>query len=235
MKQPEEELQETLTELDDRAVVDYLRHHPEFFIRNAHAVEAMRVPHPVRGTVSLVEWHMARARNHINALEENMTLLMEQAHANESLFYRLLHLQSRLVAADSLDEMLMRFHRWARDLGLAGATLCLFPDRWRLGAPSRYTHLALNRQAFEPLRIQRLGQSQHYLGPLNGPELLVVLPEAKAIGSVAMSMLGCDADLGVVLFSSRDVHHYQPGQGTQLLQEIALMLPELLERWIERV
>ncbi|ECB0095044.1 DUF484 family protein, partial [Salmonella enterica subsp. enterica serovar Java] len=96
MKQPEEELQETLTELDDRAVVDYLRHHPEFFIRNAHAVEAMRVPHPVRGTVSLVEWHMARARNHINVLEENMTLLMEQAHANESLFYRLLHLQSRL-------------------------------------------------------------------------------------------------------------------------------------------
>ncbi|EHJ4475487.1 DUF484 family protein, partial [Salmonella enterica subsp. enterica serovar Typhimurium] len=26
-----------------------------------------------------------------------------------------------------------------------------------------------------------------------------------------------------------------PGQGTQLLQEIALMLPELLERWIKRV
>ncbi|VFS84483.1 Protein of uncharacterised function DUF484 [Salmonella enterica subsp. diarizonae] len=50
-----------------------------------------------------------------------------------------------------------------------------------------------------------------------------------------MSMLGRDADLGVVLFSSRDVHHYQPEQGTQLLQEIALMLPELLERWIERV
>ncbi|MEX8925317.1 DUF484 family protein, partial [Salmonella enterica] len=25
------------------------------------------------------------------------------------------------------------------------------------------------------------------------------------------------------------------GQGTQLLQEFALMLPELLERWIKRV
>ena len=47
-------------ELDDRAVVDYLQRNPEFFIRNAQAVEAMRVPHPVRGTVSLVEWHMAR-------------------------------------------------------------------------------------------------------------------------------------------------------------------------------
>ncbi|EOM2455896.1 DUF484 family protein, partial [Escherichia coli] len=107
--------------------------------------------------------------------------------------------------------------------------------RWRLGAPSNHTHLALSRQSFEPLRIQRLGQEQHYLGPLNGPELLVVLPEAKAVGSVAMSMLGSDADLGVVLFTSRDASHYQQGQGTQLLHEIALMLPELLERWIERV
>ena len=141
-------------ELDDRAVVDYLLRNPEFFIRNARAVEAMRVPHPVRGTVSLVEWHMARARNHIHVLEENMTLLMEQANANESLFYRLLHLQGRLVSASSLDEMLMRFHRWARELGLAGATIRLFPDRWRLGAPSNHTHLALSRQAFEPLRIQ---------------------------------------------------------------------------------
>ena len=117
---------------------------------------------------------------------------------------------------------------------LAGATVRLFPDCWRLGAPSKFTHLALNRQAFEPIRIQRLGQARHYLGPLNGPELLVVLPEAKAIGSVAISLLGGDNAPGVMLFSSRDAQHYQPGQGTQLLQEIAQMLPGLLERWIER-
>ena len=178
---------------------------------------------------------MARSRNYIAMLEENMSQLMEQATANESLFYRLLHLQNRLACAESLDDLLLRFHRWARELGLAGASLRLFSDRWRLGAPSRHTDLVLSRQAFEPLRIQRLGQANHYLGPLNGPELLLVLPEAKAVGSVAMSMMGSDGDLGVILFSSRDPHHYQPGQGTQLLQEIALMLPGLLERWIERV
>jgi uncharacterized protein YigA (DUF484 family) len=178
---------------------------------------------------------MARSRNHINHLEENISLLMEQASSNESLFYRLLHLQSRLASASSLEEFLNRFHRWARELGLAGATIRLFPDRWRIGAPSGFTHLALNRQAFEPLRIQRLGREHHYLGTLNGPELLVVLPEAKAIGSVAMSLMGRDGDLGVMLFTCRDAQHYQQGQGTHLLQEIALMLPELLERWIERV
>ncbi|MFG6655892.1 DUF484 domain-containing protein [Scandinavium sp. M-37] len=235
MKSIGEEQQAELSALDDRAVVDYLLQHPEFFIRNASAVEGMRVPHPVRGTVSLVEWHMARARNHINALEENMTLLVEQASANESLFYRLLHLQTRLAAAESLDDMLNRFHRWARDLGLAGATVRLFADRWRLGAPSKFTQLALSRQAFESIRIQRLGHERHFLGSLNGPELLVMMPDAKAIGSVAMSMLGSDGDLGVVLFSSRDPQHYQAGQGTHLLQEISLLLPGLLERWVERV
>ncbi len=43
MKQPGEELQETVTELDDSAVVDYLLNNPEFFIRNARVVEQMRV------------------------------------------------------------------------------------------------------------------------------------------------------------------------------------------------
>lgn len=203
MKPIGEEQQEVASALNDRAVVDYLLQHPEFFIRNAAQVEHLRVPHPVRGTISLVEWHMMRARNHIHVLEENMSLLMEQAVANESLFQRLLQLQTRLAAAESLDDMLNRLHRWARELGLAGATVRLFPDCWRLGAPSKFTHLALNRQAFEPIRIQRLGQARHYLGPLNGPELLVVLPEAKAIGSVAISLLGAIMPRGDALQQPR--------------------------------
>ncbi|WP_242550102.1 DUF484 family protein, partial [Pantoea agglomerans] len=40
-----------------------------------------------------------------------------------------------------------------------------------------------------PLRIQRFGNQHHYLGNINGPELLLLLPQAKAIGSVAMSLM----------------------------------------------
>ncbi|NDJ55446.1 DUF484 domain-containing protein [Enterobacteriaceae bacterium 4M9] len=229
-----EEQQETLVGLDDAAVCDYLLRNPEFFIRNARLVEQIQIPHPVRGTVSLVEWHMARARNQIRALEGDMSLLIEQASSNEALFSSLLKLQARLAAADSLHDMLNRLHRWARDLGLAGAHIRLFPERWRIGAPSDFTHLALNRQSFEPLRIQRFGNARHYLGPLHGPELLVMLPQAKAVGSVAMSLMGQHGDLGVIIFTSRDPQHYQASQGTQLLEELAQMLPTLLERWIER-
>ncbi|MEI2267648.1 DUF484 domain-containing protein [Erwinia sp. CGal63] len=221
--------------LDDRAVSEYLLQNPDFFIRNARQVEQMVVPHPIRGTVSLVEWQLSRQRHQIAQLEEEITLLMEQASANHRLFEQLLALQARMAAADSLHEMLNRLHRWARELGLAGANVRLFSEKWRIGAPSDFTQLALSRQAFEPVRIQRLGKQQHYLGNLNGPELLLLLPQAKAVGSVAMSLLGERGELGVLIFSSRDSQHYQAGMGTVLLQHLAQMLPELLQRWVERV
>ncbi|MCE0491655.1 DUF484 domain-containing protein [Pantoea sp. Mb-10] len=229
-----EEQTDSAVLLDDRSVSDYLRQNPDFFIRNARQVEQMTVPHPVRGSVSLVEWHMARQRNHIRQLEEEITLLMEQATANHQLFDRLLALQGHLAAADSLQDMLTRLHRWARELGLAGASLRLFNDQWHIGAPSDFTQLGLSRQAFEPLRIQRFGDAHHYLGNLNGPELLLLLPQAKAIGSVAMSLMGEHGELGVLIFTSRDNQHYQAGMGTLLLQHLAQMLPELLSRWIAR-
>ncbi|MDP1304497.1 DUF484 family protein, partial [Klebsiella pneumoniae] len=80
--------QEVASALNARAVVDYLVHHPDLFIRQAAPVEHLRVPHPVRGTSSLVEWHMMRARNPLHVLDENMSLRREQAVANESLFQR---------------------------------------------------------------------------------------------------------------------------------------------------
>lgn len=75
-------------ELDDDAVMQYLLQNPDFFIRNARLVEQMHIPHPVRGSVSLVEWQLGRQRNQIGQLEEEITLLMEQAGLNEVLFSR---------------------------------------------------------------------------------------------------------------------------------------------------
>ncbi|MCG8709759.1 DUF484 domain-containing protein [Brenneria sp. 4F2] len=234
MKNVEEQAARQIA-LSDDMVLQFLQQNPDFFIRNARQIEQMRIPHPVRGTVSLVEWQLARQRNHITQLEEEITLLMEQAGANESLFNRLLSLQTELAASDSLTDMLDRLQRWARKLGLSGASVRLFSDKWRIGAPSDFIHLSLNRTAFEPLRIQRLGQANHYLGSLNGPELLLLLPQAKQVGSVALSMIGEDHDLGLLIFTSRDSHHYQDGMGTVLLQQMATtILPAMLARWIER-
>ena len=226
---------EPVIALDDDSVMQYLLQNPDFFIRNARSVEQLHVPHPVKGSTSLVEWQLGRQRHQIAQLEEEITLLMEQASINESLFGRMIELQATLAAASGLQDMLNRLQRWSRSLGLAGANVRLFSESWRIGAPSDFNHLAVSRSAFESMRIQRLGETPHYLGSLNGPELLLLLPQAKAVGSVALSLMGEQGELGVLIFSSRDPQHYQPGMGTVLLDQLAKMLPGLLERWIERV
>ena len=221
--------------LDDESVSEYLRQHPNFFIHNARQVEQMIIPHPVKGSVSLVEWQLTRQRQQIVNLEQEITLLMEQAQANQHLFGQLLHLQSHLATADDLAELQRRLHYWARELGLAGATFRLFNDSWQLAAPSGFHHLGLDRNAFTPLQLQRFNQDSHYLGRLQGPELLLLMPEAKAIGSVALSLLTDKGqDVGVLIFSSRNKDHYHPGMGTELLDCIAGFLPRLLTRWISR-
>jgi Uncharacterized protein conserved in bacteria len=41
--------------LNDEMVSQYLNDNPDFFIRNASLFENMRIPHPIRGGVSLPE------------------------------------------------------------------------------------------------------------------------------------------------------------------------------------
>lgn len=75
------------------------------------------------------------------------------------------------------------------------------------------------------MRIQRLGDANHYLGTLNGQELLLLLPQAHHVGSVALSLMGDFADLGLLIFTSADAQHYQQGMGTELLAQLARLLP----------
>ncbi|KER02953.1 DUF484 domain-containing protein [Photorhabdus temperata] len=221
--------------LDDQTVVDYLLENPNFFIRNACVVEQIRVPHPIRETVSLVEWYMRRQRTRIAYLEENITLLMEQARVNEQLFEQLLKLLVDLAAAESLQDMLSRLNSWAKNLGLNSASIRLFSDKWHIGAPLNAPDLALSRNSFEPIRIHRFGNSNHYLGMLNGPEILLLLPRVRHVGSVAVSLLGTRGELGMVIFNSRNYQHYQDGMGTDMLDHLAKLLPDILSRWIKRI
>ncbi|AIJ08330.1 MULTISPECIES: DUF484 domain-containing protein [Edwardsiella] len=220
--------------LADEQVVAYLQQHPDFFIRNARQVEQMMIPHPVRGAVSLLEWQLGRQRRQIAVLDQEIEQLITLARDNERLFGSLLALQGHLASAQDMDDFLQRLQRWARSLGLSGAYIRLFADRWRLGAPSRFSHLAIARSDVELLRIQRLGDASHYLGSLNGQELLLLLPQARHVGSVALSLMGDFADLGLLVFTSADAQHYQQGMGTALLEQLARLIPPMLTRWIER-
>lgn len=236
--------------INDEIVAQYLIDNPDFFIRNAKISEQFQVPHAVRGAVSLVEWQLARQRLRINQLEEEMTILFEQASLNQVLFHQLLNLILDLTAADSFQQQLSRLKNWTKKLGLTDVVVRLFSDRWQIDSPSEFTYLSLKREEFEPIRIQRFTQAKHYLGQLNATELNALLLEKTMVGSVALSLLNSPIEhteqkannsniadkssaSGVILFISSNSHHYQAGMDTYLLEQLTELLPRLFLRWIK--
>ncbi|OCG32645.1 hypothetical protein A9G36_09645 [Gilliamella sp. Choc6-1] len=221
--------------INDNLVNQYLIDNPDYFIRNANYIESMRVPHPIRGGISLPEWQMARQRNKIKQLESEITLLMENASANELLFSQLINLYLELIQTSNLNELIESLNNWAKSLGLSGAYLYLFDDKWLLGAPSNYHYFAINSSRFDFIRVRHLQYSKQYLGTLNSTELDFLLPEHGYVGSVALSLLGAFGDLGILIFTSTSPRHYQAGQGTLLLEKISEILPILIGKWIMRI
>lgn len=226
---------DSIYQLDEHQVVQYLQGQPDFFVRNASLVEQISVPHAIQGAISLPEVVMNRQRLKIRQLEQDICFMVEQAHENGQLFDELLYLVIQMSMAESLQDMLLCLNRWAKKLGLSGVSVRLFSDCWRLSAPLDAQQLIISRSTFESVRIQRFGDNSNYLGRLNGPELQFLLPAAMSVGSVAISLFGHHGESGMVIFTSRDRDHYQQGMGTVMLDKIAHILPRLLCRWIERL
>lgn len=130
--------------LNDELVHQYLIENPDFFIRNAQQIADLVIPHPVRGAISLPEWQLARQRIRIQELETEITLLMEQASFNQKLFESLIELLMVLLQADSFSEFIKRLDGWAKSMGLIGAYLYLFDNKWQVSPPSNYYSYALS-------------------------------------------------------------------------------------------
>lgn len=122
-------------QIDDSQVVRYLQEQPDFFIRNASLIEQLTIPHAIQGAISLPEAVMNRQRLKIKQLEQDICFMVEQAHENGQLFDELLYLVIEMSMAQSLSDMLNSLNRWAKKLGLSGASVRLFSDCWRLSAP----------------------------------------------------------------------------------------------------
>ncbi|QUJ04116.1 hypothetical protein KCP78_19930 [Salmonella enterica subsp. enterica] len=86
--------------------------------------------------------------------------------------------------------------------------------RWRLGAPSRYTHLARFKPSGLRGRCVFNDWDSRSIMARRGPGTAGGACRRQAVGSVAMSLMGSDGDLrGDSLQRIDDPHHYQPGRG----------------------
>lgn len=215
--------------LDEQQLCDYLQQHPDFFNRHPELLEKLRIPHPSGEAVSLVERQLDRLRQQNQQLQHQLCHLMSVAANNERVYriYRALDL--RLIACDSLDEMMsILFDGMCAQLGHACMTLTLF---------GQFDHLPLACQAVDwhqpqvnKLIRNRLSADTPYLGRLSQQEKQLLMLD-ESVESVALLRL--DA-LGVLAVGSAYADHFHPQMDSLLINQLSQLVSFCLQRLLER-
>ena len=71
--------------LSEDAIHDYLADNPDFFVRHADLLSALKLPHSSGAAVSLVERQVSVLRQKDLKHERELKELLEVAHANDAL------------------------------------------------------------------------------------------------------------------------------------------------------
>lgn len=209
-----ESYQAPLTEGD---VSEYLRAHPDFFVRHLALLEIMRLPHPSQGAVSLVERQMSVLRERNRQLDRKLNELIQLARENEQLSANLHRLGLGLIQADSLDSVLATTREQLCEefkadevvVRLMGITLS---DRFHhQGMSDTDCMFACFNELFERRRPLCGHARREQLDCLFGDEV------AESLGSAVLIPL-CDTEpLGVLALGSRDASRFHPSMGTLFL------------------
>ncbi|HRZ07101.1 MAG TPA: DUF484 family protein [Candidatus Competibacteraceae bacterium] len=218
--------------LDDSAfeadVVAWLRDHPEFFIRYPELVETLRIPHPCRPAVSLLEYQNRLLRERSQRLHDKLLELVDIARDNDRLAERVQRLALGLLdARGGLDELLHGVKAILRDEFKADCVaLCLAaPPAAGLSAVGEWLRpdvVGLFDAVF------RAGRPQ--CGRLSLEQAAALFSEG--VGDAASAaLIPLDGEIwhGLLVVGSRDANRFHPGVGTLFLERIGQLVSQALQ------
>jgi len=91
--------------LDDQAVTDYLREHPDFFARRSSLLGELNLPHETGRAISLIERQVGILRERNMTMRRRLNELMQAARDNDALFAKTRSLTLSLLDVTSWQEL----------------------------------------------------------------------------------------------------------------------------------
>ena len=101
--------------LQENQVVDFLKQHPDFFLRHKALLDELAVPHEQRGAVSLFDLKLERQRERLQQLEQERQELLTNASRNEFIFRVYTDIYPALFACTSLRQLWKCMHNTFRE------------------------------------------------------------------------------------------------------------------------
>lgn len=214
-------------ELSESAVEAYLRAHPEFFERHTGLLATLKLTHPDRGAISLVERQIYLLRDKNRQLERKLMDLVQVARDNEQLSVHLHHLALGLIDADDLDTAVATVKDQLRTEFKTDAVVLRLLRR---GAVGQSPHLVETDEHALSLFSDLFKNRRATCGRLTDDQLGFLFAEQRAdIASAAVIPLSDSDPMGILALGSRDEARFHPGMGTLFLG----YLGEIVSRAIE--
>ncbi len=207
----------------EQAVAEFLRAHPDFFERHLNLLADLRLPHPARSAVSLIERQVELLREQNARLHKKIADLVAVARDNDRVAHQLQRLALTLVSLREFGDKLDSIERVLQDEFNADFVALRLPVDLPSGeerAPEEAFAL------FEPLL--RSGRPQ--CGPLTAEQAQRLFDEAAAaVASAAVIPLSGQRWQGLLALGSRDPGRFHPAMGTFFLVRLGELVSHALE------
>ena len=211
-----------------RVIADYLRAHPDFFSDHLDLLETLRIPHPCRPAVSLIERQLLLLREQNAQLRRKLQEIIAVARDNDFLSGHMQYLALELIEASDLGELLQGIQSVLRDKFNVDFTVL------RIAAQPLESAL-LNQPEFVMLESlaqfeQALSSGRPVCGRLSDEQNRFLFQEATPyVGSTALIPLRGSGWSGLLAVASRDPKRFYPTMGTLFLGRMGELISHALQ------
>ncbi len=197
----------------DTLVADYLRQHPQFFLRHPDVLIAMQVPHLSGDAVSLIEQQVRILRKQLESERHRLAHLIARAREYEALSTRLHGLVLQLILVKDPAHLCHLIKDGLRhEFHAEGVTLKLFQVPETDDEPA------------DPLTaaFRDFVDREHALcGPLDEEKGSMLFGSlGVSVKTAALIPIRADGQSGVLAIGSADPERFHPDMGTELLDRL---------------
>lgn len=211
-------------------IAQFLKTHPDFFMDHAAVFSTLRIPHPQQAnTISLAERQIMILREQLDALQWQLSGLVDNAAGNQRISEMLIAWCAKLLAEDSPQHLPERITQ-----GLA--LLFELPDiALQLWSLSRLDTLCTAQEPLEEdLQRKLADMTTPWCGSADDvidERVLSWLPSTPASLALIPLALGTPPQsIGVLVLGSPDATRFSDDMGTEFLQTIATLAAAALAR-----
>ncbi|MEE9302442.1 MAG: DUF484 family protein [Thiotrichaceae bacterium] len=215
--------------MDEATIAEYLKTHPDFFLRHETLLETLKVPHQSGVAVSLIERQVALLRSQKQQMDDQLNGLIQAARNNEQIVGHIQRFTLEMIHTHSLEDVItscqenMNNHFKADYVGirvLVGDQSNVHYLSGKDGALRSFTQLFKNRKPI----CGRITEKQCvYMFGKN----------AKKIKTAVLIPLQNTKNMGVVALGSTDERRFHPGMGTLFLSYMGELISESIARHIK--